>query len=84
MSATAIPLRITEGESVEGQVMEERIVELELRSMAQQRTIDELSEVLYGQQKELDALKALVERLSSKVEEPGIVDAKQVEKPPHY
>lgn len=64
--------------------MEERIVELELRSMAQQQTIDELSDVLYRQQRELDGLRALVDRLNKKVEEPGLVDAKQQEKPPHY
>jgi len=64
--------------------MEERIVELELRSMAQQRTIEELSDVIYRQQKELDALKAAVERLASKVQEPGLIDAKLQEKPPHY
>ena len=64
--------------------MEERVVELELRSMAQQQTIEELSDVLYRQQKELDALKGLVERLSKKVEEPGLVDSKQQERPPHY
>lgn len=64
--------------------MEERIVELELRSMAQQQTIEELSDVLYRQQKELDALKAVVESLTRKIEEPGIVDAKQNERPPHY
>jgi len=64
--------------------MEERIVDLELRSMAQQQTIDELSDVIYRQQKELDALKAALAQLSKKVEEPGVVDAKQVEKPPHY
>ncbi|MBL8953614.1 MAG: SlyX family protein [Myxococcaceae bacterium] len=64
--------------------MEERIVELELRSMAQQQTLDELSDVLYRQQKELDGLRALVDRLSKKVEEPGLVDAKQNDRPPHY
>lgn len=64
--------------------MEERIVELELRSMAQQQTLEELSDVLYRQQKELDGLRALVDRLNKKVEEPGVVDAKQQDKPPHY
>ena len=64
--------------------MEERIVELELRSMAQQQTLEELSDVLYRQQKELDALRALVDRLNKKVEEPGVVDARQQDKPPHY
>ncbi|MBK7864065.1 MAG: SlyX family protein [Archangiaceae bacterium] len=64
--------------------MEDRIVELELRSMAQQQTIDELSDVIYRQQKEIDALRAAVERLVRKVDEPGVVDAKQNERPPHY
>lgn len=64
--------------------MEERIVELELRSMAQQRTLEELSEVIYRQQKELDRLQKRVDQLSQKVEEPGLVDAKQQDKPPHY
>jgi SlyX protein len=64
--------------------MEERVVELELRSMAQQQTIEELSEVLYRQQRELDALKARLQKLEQRVEEPGIVDPKQHERPPHY
>ena len=64
--------------------MEERVMELELRSMAQQQTIDELSEVLYAQQRELDALKSAFAQLSKKVHEPGVVDAKQIDKPPHY
>lgn len=64
--------------------MEERIIELELRTMAQQQSIEELSDVLYSQQKEIDALKTMIEHLSRKVSEPGLVDAKAVEKPPHY
>jgi SlyX protein len=64
--------------------MEERIVELELRSMAQQETIESLSEVLYRQQRELDALKARFEQLERKVSEPGLIDAKVQERPPHY
>jgi SlyX protein len=64
--------------------MEERIVELELRSMQQQRTIEELSDVLYRQQKELDSLKALLQQLAQKIPEPGLVDEKVPERPPHY
>lgn len=64
--------------------MEERIIELELRSMAQQQTIEELSDVLYRQQRELDALTAALHRLSQKVQDPGLVDAKANDKPPHY
>jgi len=64
---------------------ESRIVELELRYMQQQELLQELSEVLYAQQREMDALRAEVEQLKKKLQdEPGLVDAKQHEKPPHY
>ena len=32
----------------------------------------------------LDALKAALERIARRVEEPGLVDVKQQDKPPHY
>jgi SlyX protein len=64
---------------------ESRIVELELRYMQQQELLQELSEVLYAQRRELDALRAEVDLLKKKLEgEPGLVDARQQEKPPHY
>ena len=64
---------------------ESRIVELELRYMQQQELLQELSEVLYTQQRELDVLRAEVEQLKKKLQgEPGLVDARQHEKPPHY
>jgi SlyX protein len=64
---------------------ESRIVELELRYMQQQELLQELSEVLYAQQREVDVLRAEVEQLKKKLQgEPGLVDARQHEKPPHY
>jgi uncharacterized coiled-coil protein SlyX len=64
---------------------ESRIIELELRYMQQSELLQELSDVLYAQQRELGALKAEVELLKRKLEgEPGLVDAKQQERPPHY
>jgi SlyX protein len=64
---------------------ESRIVELELRYMQQQELLQELSDVLYAQRRELDALRAEVQQLKKKLEgEPGLVDARQHEKPPHY
>ncbi|HEX8439675.1 SlyX family protein [Archangium sp.] len=64
---------------------ESRIVELELRYMQQQELLQQLNEVMYAQQRELDALRADVESLKKKLEgEPGLVDARQQEKPPHY
>lgn len=64
---------------------ESRIVELELRYMQQQELLQQLSEALYAQQRELDALRAELNQVKKKLEgEPGLVDARQQEKPPHY
>jgi SlyX protein len=62
-----------------------RFIELELRYMQQADLLQQLSDVLYAQQQELEALKAEVDLLKRKLEgEPGLVDAKQQERPPHY
>lgn len=64
---------------------EKRIVELEIRYTQQQELLQELSDVLYAQQKLIDALKAEVDFLKRKLEaEPGMVDARANERPPHY
>jgi len=64
---------------------ESRLMELELRYMQQAELLQQLSDVLYTQQKSLDALKAEVEQLKSKLAgDPGLVDARQQERPPHY
>ena len=53
--------------------------------MEQQRLLQELSEVLYQQQKQLDRLEAEVAVLKKKTEgEPGMVDASTNERPPNY
>ncbi|QRN97982.1 SlyX family protein [Archangium violaceum] len=64
---------------------ESRIVELELRYMQQQELLLQLSDALYAQQREMGALRAELEHVKKKLEgEPGLVDARQQEKPPHY
>jgi SlyX protein len=64
---------------------ESRIVELELRYMQQQELLQELSEVLYAQGRELEGLRVELALLKKKLEgEPGLVDAQRQEKPPHY
>ncbi|MFL5345004.1 MAG: SlyX family protein [Hyalangium sp.] len=64
---------------------ESRLIELELRYMQQAELLQQLSDVLYAQQQELAALRTEVELLKRKLEgEPGLVDAKQQERPPHY
>jgi SlyX protein len=65
--------------------MEERIIELELKAAEQQQQLDELSQVIYRQQKELDALRSVLQSLASKVQsDPNQIDDKPAEKPPHY
>ena len=65
--------------------MEPRISELEARFTEQERLVAELSEVIWKQQKELDRLTRVVHELQQKLAgDPGLVDAHQDEKPPHY
>jgi len=66
--------------------MEERITELELRFTEQERLIQELSGVLFAQQKEMDALRVRVASLEKKLQaEPGLVDpSADKDPPPHY
>ncbi|MBZ4402091.1 SlyX family protein [Myxococcus sp. AS-1-15] len=64
---------------------ESRITELELRYMQQQETLQALSDVLYQQQRVIEALRVELDLLKKKLEaEPGLVDARQQERPPHY
>lgn len=65
--------------------MESRLDELELRYTEQQAMLQDLSEMVYAQQKALDALRAEVSFLRKRLaEEPGMVDAVADERPPHY
>ncbi|MGQ0507845.1 MAG: SlyX family protein [Myxococcaceae bacterium] len=63
---------------------EARIVELELRFMEQQQLLQSLSDVVYAQSQALDRVRAEVDMLKKKLDEPGLVDANQKERPPHY
>ena len=64
---------------------DKRLVELEIRYTQQQELLQELSDVLYQQGRVIDALRAELEGLKRKLEaEPGLVDARQQERPPHY
>jgi len=64
---------------------EARFIELELRYMQQAELLQQLNDVMYAQQQELAALRVEVDLLKRKLEgEPGLVDAKQQERPPHY
>lgn len=66
--------------------MEEKIIDIETRLAFQDDTLQELSDVIYRQQQQIDQLEKTVYQLLGKVEElmqsgpDDIVD----EKPPHY
>ena len=65
--------------------MDDRLNELELRYTEQQSLLQELSDVLYRQQREIDALTGEVARLKAKISsfgEPANIGP--AEKPPHY
>ncbi len=64
-----------------------RLAELELKFTEQAHALEELSDVVYAQQKAIDGLMVQVRHLESKleaVEQPGLVDAGRQDKPPHY
>jgi SlyX protein len=64
---------------------EHRLNELEVRYSHLENTLQELSEVVWRQQRELDVLRELVQRLQGRVEaDTGVVDANRVDRPPHY
>jgi len=64
---------------------ETRLTELEARYALLEHTVSELSEVLYRQQRELDALREWLGKVQDRLAaEPGLVDAGRQDKPPHY
>lgn len=67
---------------------EERLVEIETKIAFQEQTIEDLNDVLYEQQQEIERLGSICDSLVKRVKElsefnPGI-DAPVDEKPPHY
>ena len=64
---------------------ETRLADLEARYAHLEKLVSDLSEVMWRQQKELDALKEAYRGLREKMAgDPGLVDASQNERPPHY
>jgi len=66
----------------------EKIIEIETKLAFQEETIEQLNEVIIGQQNTLDKLQRQLQQLNSKIvqesqhwnQDAGMVD----EKPPHY
>ncbi|MDX8411243.1 MAG: SlyX family protein [Mariprofundaceae bacterium] len=67
--------------------MDERIIELETKMAYQDHTIHELSDVIAGQQKQIDALEAKMERVLEHLKAITASDIARPEEeapPPHY
>ena len=67
--------------------MESRIVDLEMRFMHQESTIQELNEAVISQQKLIDKLTEEVELLKQQIKaanQPLIRDPSEETPPPHY
>ncbi len=65
--------------------MEERIIELEKKVSYQEKVIEDLNDVVVGQQKELDRLKIRWDDLQKQVMSGSLVKNQEDEEPPpHY
>ncbi len=67
--------------------MNERIIELESRLAYQERTIEELNQVVTGQQQQIDDLLREIERIKAYLKQggdSGIARADEETPPPHY
>jgi SlyX protein len=62
--------------------MQKRLVDLEIRYTHLERQVTELSDVVFEQQRSIDALRRELTDLKSRLVEPGEVSIP--EKPPHY
>lgn len=64
---------------------EQRTEDLEVRYAHLELLVQELSEVVWKQQRELDQLRETVRGLKDRFQgEPGLVDASREDLPPHY
>jgi len=67
---------------------EERLAEIEIKLAYQEKTIKDLNDVICDQQKKIEKLGSICEKLVKIVTENGLtarrVDAPANEKPPHY
>jgi SlyX protein len=61
------------------------LAELEIRYSHLEKLVNELSEVIYKQQKEIDALKEGYVKIKERLpNDTGLVDASRYDLPPHY
>ena len=62
----------------------DRIVELEIRLSHQERTIEQLNEVVLQLSRENDALRRRLDKLEASLEEDGTEVGPANERPPHW
>lgn len=71
--------------SLPERMSDQRLADLEIKCAYLEKTVAELSDVLWKQQQQLDGLveshKNLKERVAA---DPGLVDASRHDRPPHY
>ncbi|WP_210330266.1 SlyX family protein [Aliikangiella sp. G2MR2-5] len=68
-------------------LLESRIEELETKLMFQEELVDQLNHSLILQQKDINKLISLIEKLNAQVDslqEPNVIDANLETPPPHY
>lgn len=68
-------------------IMEDRLVDIEIKITRQEDLVETLNQLVYQQQKKLDDLEALCAALARRVKDMAMSDAAQNptnEKPPHY
>ena len=64
---------------------ETRLADLEVKCAHLEKMLSDLSEVMWRQQQELDALKDGYRQVRERLKgDPGLVDASITERPPHY
>lgn len=67
-------------------ILDNQLIDLQSRLAFQEHAIQELGEVLAGQQRQIEVLQGTVEELTRRLHElsAGVPDAPAAEPPPHY
>ena len=64
---------------------DQRLADLEVKCAYLEKTLGDLSDVVWRQQRELDTMRDAYKQLRDRVAaDPGLVDASRQDRPPHY
>ena len=77
---------MSDSQSTQDHAIDERFLTLETKVLYQERTVDELNEIVTRQQDQIDQLLAETKRLRKIIEagQEGGIEAKEEPPPPHY